>query len=36
LTPAKENISRMIDEKTGISVWKLHWFNILKKLGVIT
>jgi hypothetical protein len=24
LKPAKENISRMIDEKTGISVWKLH------------
>jgi hypothetical protein len=24
LTPAKENISRMIDEKTGISVWKLN------------
>jgi hypothetical protein len=24
LTPAVENISRMIDDKTGISVWKLH------------
>jgi hypothetical protein len=24
LTPAVENISRMLDDKTGISVWKLH------------
>jgi hypothetical protein len=24
LTPAVEDISRMIDDKTGISVWKLH------------
>lgn len=24
LTPAKENISRMIDKKTGISIWKLN------------
>jgi hypothetical protein len=24
LTPAVENVSRMIDDKTGISVWKLH------------